>query len=257
MQAEPFARSLVPDFDAEAARHVLGGNPDRLVAAARSKMIVRAIELVADSGKIAVLDNRDAADPGRGRRRMDRIAVELDRQEPRQGPQEAVELQGTAVAVEDHHAETLGIAQFQSAVLPIAGGWNGQEIAAIARDRRANLVGHARKAGQSQFGEQFRGGGKAREIIDLEIDHQSEPAQQLGLIAEIIHLVVEIRRRPVVALADGASRTFGRIFDRGFRPLIEAPCLMQRDDHVRERLAAPLREAGATKIGQSSCRAGP
>jgi hypothetical protein len=83
VQAEPFAGSLVPDFDAEAARHVLGGNPDRIVAAPRSKMIARAIELVADSGKIAVLDNRDAADPGLGRRRMDRIAVELDRQEPR------------------------------------------------------------------------------------------------------------------------------------------------------------------------------
>ena len=55
-------------------------------------MISDPVKLIADAGKITILYHGEAADPNRGRRRMYRIAVEFDREQPRQGPQETVEL---------------------------------------------------------------------------------------------------------------------------------------------------------------------
>ena len=66
----------------------------------------------------------------------------------------------------DEIAETLGIAECQPADLPVIGGGNGEEVAAIAHDRRANGVAQALEALQIEFGVKFFGSRKAREGID-------------------------------------------------------------------------------------------
>ena len=145
----------------------------------------------------------------RGGGGVHRVAVLLRRQQPREGEEVAVELQGGAVGIHVEHAEAGVVGDAQAAVLPVLGRGLGDERVADGLAARAGGPEGRLVAGRGDARREPLARRQAREIVHLEVDDEPEDALEHRVVADQRAPLVEVGPGPVVvgSVAVGSGRS--------------------------------------------------
>ena len=129
-----------------------------------------------------------------GRRRGHRVAVRLRGHHPRDGADVLLQLEAGGVRVEVEHGEAVLVADPQQPERVVAGGGRGEEGASAHGAGGGGLQRDGvRQVGNVQGRSQLDDAREQRDVVDPQVDHQPEPAQQRREVAEHGRPLVEVR----------------------------------------------------------------
>ena len=212
VQRVPGFADVVPHFQPDPAGHVL--DVQRRCLALNERVVplggIRQ-PLLQLLGPIKAGDG-EAGGSQPGRRRGHRVSVRLRGHQPRDGADVLLQLEARGVRVEVEHGEAVLVADPQQSERVVAGARRGEEGMPADRAGGGRLQRDGvRQVRNVQRGPQLDDAGEQRHVVDMQVDHQPEPAQQRREVAEHRRPLVEVR----FGLDDGLGRRRPRPGARG------------------------------------------
>ena len=243
VQREPRFGGVVPHLDAQAVSDILRVEERRVTVRDGGHERALALDAVLGLHRLLVADDGEAERAEGCGRSVDRVAVLLDRQQPRDRPDVAVELERRAVRVHVQQGVSIGVAHPEPLIRPVVRPRDGHEVVTRGLTAGAGRAARALVPLRHDPGREPLAVLEARRVVRDQVDDEPELTLQSRVVADERAALVEVGLRPW-------QRCGGRSRDRTLMvltlrlgPLVEAPRTVHLHGEAHERVVLVVDDA--------------